>query len=93
MHLSYYGDGEELVGKWFKRTGKRDQIFLATKFGYVKGSGAREINSTYEYCKQACAESLRLLGTDYIDLCTLCTPNAFASRADMSWQTTCTMRT
>ncbi|RHZ43092.1 putative aldo-keto reductase (AKR13) [Aspergillus thermomutatus] len=28
-----YGDNEELLGKWFRRTGKRDQIFLATKFG------------------------------------------------------------
>lgn len=28
-----YGDSEELLGKWFKRTGKRDEIFLATKFG------------------------------------------------------------
>ncbi|QRW20709.1 aldo/keto reductase family protein [Rhizoctonia solani] len=26
-----YGDSEELIGNWFKRTGKRDQIFLATK--------------------------------------------------------------
>lgn len=26
-----YGDSEELVGKWFKRTGKRNDIFLATK--------------------------------------------------------------
>lgn len=28
-----YLDSEDLVGKWFKRTGKRDEIFLATKFG------------------------------------------------------------
>ncbi|KAE8448943.1 hypothetical protein EG329_008739 [Mollisiaceae sp. DMI_Dod_QoI] len=28
-----YQDSEDLVGKWFKRTGKRDEIFLATKFG------------------------------------------------------------
>jgi aryl-alcohol dehydrogenase-like predicted oxidoreductase len=26
-----YGDSEDLIGKWFKRTGKRDDIFLATK--------------------------------------------------------------
>lgn len=30
-----YGDSEELIGKWFKRTGKRDEIFLVTK---VRGS-------------------------------------------------------
>jgi aryl-alcohol dehydrogenase-like predicted oxidoreductase len=26
-----YGDSEVLIGKWFKRTGKRSEIFLATK--------------------------------------------------------------
>jgi hypothetical protein len=26
-----YGDSEDLLGEWFKRTGKRDEIFLATK--------------------------------------------------------------
>lgn len=26
-----YGDSEELIGKWFKRTGKREEIFLVTK--------------------------------------------------------------
>jgi aryl-alcohol dehydrogenase-like predicted oxidoreductase len=26
-----YGDSEDLLAKWFKRTGKRDEIFLATK--------------------------------------------------------------
>lgn len=63
-----YGDNEELLGKWFKRTGKRDEIFLGTKFGFVKGGQAYEVDSSAEYCKKACAESLRLLGIDVIDL-------------------------
>ncbi|OIW32300.1 aldo/keto reductase [Coniochaeta ligniaria NRRL 30616] len=63
-----YGDGEELLGKWFKQTGKRDQIFLATKFGYIKGSKTFEIDSSASYCKKACEESLRRLGIDSIDL-------------------------
>ncbi|KAH9885371.1 aldo/keto reductase [Xylariomycetidae sp. FL2044] len=70
-----YGDGEELIGKWFKRTGKRDQIFLATKFGYVKGKTYRDIDSSGAYCKKACAESMRLLGVDYIDLYYMHHPN------------------
>ncbi|PFH44832.1 hypothetical protein AMATHDRAFT_10675 [Amanita thiersii Skay4041] len=43
-----YGDSEDLVGKWFKRTGKRDEIFLATKFGI---SPTREllVNGEPEY--------------------------------------------
>ncbi|KAI1492864.1 putative aldo-keto reductase [Biscogniauxia mediterranea] len=63
-----YGDNESLVGKWFKRTGKRDQIFLATKFGYVKGSKTGETDSSAAYCKKACEESLKALGIESIDL-------------------------
>ncbi|KAF2724909.1 putative aldo-keto reductase [Polychaeton citri CBS 116435] len=63
-----YGDNEELVGKWFKHSGKRDEIFFATKFGFIKGSRTLELDSSGEYCKRACAESLRLLDIDYIDL-------------------------
>jgi aryl-alcohol dehydrogenase-like predicted oxidoreductase len=66
---SLYGANEELLGRWFKKTGKRDEIFLATKFGYVKGSKTLEVDTSASYCKAACAESLRLLGIDYIDLC------------------------
>ncbi|KAG9236963.1 NADP-dependent oxidoreductase domain-containing protein [Amylocarpus encephaloides] len=63
-----YGDSEELIGKWFKRTGKRDEIFLASKFGFVPGSKTFEVNSTGEYCKKACNESLRKLCIETIDL-------------------------
>jgi len=65
---SLYGDSEELIGKWFKRTGKRDEIFLATKFGFVKG-GNYAVDSSAEYCKEVCAESLRVLDINSIDLC------------------------
>lgn len=67
-----YGDSEELLGKWFKRTGKRDEIFLASKFGITIENGDVQkvkIDSSGEYCKQACEASLRKLGTDRIDLC------------------------
>jgi diketogulonate reductase-like aldo/keto reductase len=69
VYDSLYGDGEELLGKWFKRTGKRDQIFLATKFGFIKGSKTFEVDSSASYCKKACEGSLRRLGIDSIDLC------------------------
>lgn len=59
---------EALLNKWFKRTGKRSQIFLATKFGFVKNSPAYDIDSSPEYAQVACAKSLETLGTDYIDL-------------------------
>ncbi|TAQ83051.1 hypothetical protein B7494_g8625 [Chlorociboria aeruginascens] len=44
-----YGDSEELLGKWFKRTGKRDQIFLASKFGYASKTDFSLIDSSAAY--------------------------------------------
>jgi aryl-alcohol dehydrogenase-like predicted oxidoreductase len=67
---SIYGDGETFLSQWFKKTGQRDRIFLATKFGYLKRAGSiHEVDSSAKYCKEACEASLRALGTDYIDLC------------------------
>ncbi|KAI5271870.1 aldo/keto reductase [Aureobasidium subglaciale] len=68
-----YNDNEETLGKWFKKTGKREDIFLATKFGFVKGKFP-ELDSTGEYAKKACEESLKILGVEYIDLCKRLTP-------------------
>jgi aryl-alcohol dehydrogenase-like predicted oxidoreductase len=59
-----------MLGKWFKRTGKRDEIFLASKFGIVmENLEFKGIISSGEYCKRACEASLKRLGTDSIDLC------------------------
>ncbi|APA12133.1 hypothetical protein SS1G_10900 [Sclerotinia sclerotiorum 1980 UF-70] len=64
-----YGDSEDLLGKWFKRTGKRDQIFLATKFANKIGAdGSFSIDSSPAYVKEACAKSLQRLGVKSIDL-------------------------
>ncbi|KAK7737323.1 hypothetical protein SLS53_006626 [Cytospora paraplurivora] len=64
-----YGDSEELLGKWFQRTGKRKEIFLTTKFGnHVTPDGGREIRNDPEYIRQSVAQSLEHLKTDYIDL-------------------------
>jgi aryl-alcohol dehydrogenase-like predicted oxidoreductase len=64
-----YGDNEDLIGKWFKRSGKRADIFLATKFASTTDEqGRRIVRSDPEYCKQACAKSLKRLGIDQIDL-------------------------
>jgi aryl-alcohol dehydrogenase-like predicted oxidoreductase len=67
-----YADSEELIGKWFARTGKRDEIFLATKFAARReGQGMtakRTVDSSPEYAKQACEKSLKRLGIKTIDL-------------------------
>jgi aryl-alcohol dehydrogenase-like predicted oxidoreductase len=62
-----YGDNEDLIGKWFKANpDKRNDIFLATKFA-ING-GIHNIDSSPEYCKQACDKSLKRLGIKQIDL-------------------------
>ncbi|KAH8799862.1 NADP-dependent oxidoreductase domain-containing protein [Xylogone sp. PMI_703] len=65
-----YGDNLEVLAKWFRRTGKRDKIFLASKFGIIMGDNLqlKGFDSSAEYCKKACNDSLRRLGVDYIDL-------------------------
>jgi predicted aldo/keto reductase-like oxidoreductase len=64
-----YGDSEDLIGKWFKRTGKRNDIFLATKFALVVGPNMSVTHrSDPEYVREACEKSLKRLGVDHIDL-------------------------
>ncbi|EIM91237.1 Aldo/keto reductase [Stereum hirsutum FP-91666 SS1] len=61
-----YGDSEKIIGQWFKRTGKRNEIFICTKVGYVFGD--RVVNGEPEYLKSAVEKSLGRLGVDQIDL-------------------------
>lgn len=65
-----YQDSEDLLGRWFAANpGKREHIFLATKFANkVDANGNRSIDSSPEYCRQACEKSLKRLGLPYIDL-------------------------
>ncbi|EJD05613.1 Aldo/keto reductase [Fomitiporia mediterranea MF3/22] len=60
-----YGDSEELLGNWFKRTNKRSEIFLASKCGIVQGIG---VDGSPKHVKEAIESSLKKLGVDYIDL-------------------------
>jgi aryl-alcohol dehydrogenase-like predicted oxidoreductase len=59
---------EQLIGRWFKETGRRDEIFLATKFGNRRVDGKPAIDGTPEYVKQALQESLERLCTDRVEL-------------------------
>lgn len=59
---------EALIGRWFKETGRRDEIFLATKFGNKIVDGKHSVDGTPEYVKKALADSLERLGTDRVEL-------------------------
>lgn len=60
------GHNEELVGRAIK--GRRDEVFLGTKFGIRRDGGVRSIDNTPEYIRQACDASLQRLGVEHIDL-------------------------
>jgi aryl-alcohol dehydrogenase-like predicted oxidoreductase len=58
------GESETILGKWFRRTGMRDKIVLATKVAMHpqrKGLSAGNIKAAVE-------DSLRRLQSDYIDI-------------------------
>ena len=63
------GDNEELVGRTIR--GRRDDVFLATKFANVRtraDPAKWSISGKPEYVNSACDASLKRLGVDYIDL-------------------------
>jgi len=57
---------EELVGRAI--AGRREEVFLATKFGLRVVDGARTIDGSPDYVRAACEGSLRRLGVERIDL-------------------------
>ena len=60
------GESEAIIGKWLKKSGKRDQIVLATKVGKDMGDG--KVGLRGDYIRRAVEDSLRRLQTDVIDL-------------------------
>jgi aryl-alcohol dehydrogenase-like predicted oxidoreductase len=57
---------EELVGRALK--GRRDEVVLATKFGFISHSGRNNLDSSAASIRTALEGSLKRLGTDRIDL-------------------------
>jgi aryl-alcohol dehydrogenase-like predicted oxidoreductase len=78
------GESEELLGRWFRRTGRRDEVFLATKGGGMVWDqesawtadgrpawGTDQIRfegAGAQTLRTAIDASLRRLGTDHVDL-------------------------
>ena len=74
--VATFGDTERLLGRWLARTGRREEIVLATKVtgaGTDTPDGPRPI--TGEVLKAAFERSLERLRTDRIDLYQLHWPN------------------
>jgi aryl-alcohol dehydrogenase-like predicted oxidoreductase len=58
--------GERVVGKAIRD--RRDQVVLATKFGFAFGEPDRVVDGRPEYVARACDASLERLGVEHIDL-------------------------
>ena len=60
------GESETIIGQWLKKSGRRQQLVLATKVGKDMGDG--KVGLRPAYIRQAVDASLQRLQTDYIDL-------------------------
>src|SRR5579871_281888 len=60
------GLAEEILGKAIK--GRRERVIVSTKTTFTFGPGANDVGSSRHRLIRACDESLRRLGTDYIEL-------------------------
>jgi len=67
---------EEYIGSWFRNSGKRDDVILATKMG---GNGVKWIRDGQGFTRASVMEAvdgnLKRLGVDHIDLYQLHWPN------------------
>jgi aryl-alcohol dehydrogenase-like predicted oxidoreductase len=60
------GESETIIGSWFKKSGKRDKVVLATKCGLEMAPDKKGLSKAY--IVRAVEESLKRLQTDVIDL-------------------------
>lgn len=62
------GLSERVIGDWFEKTGRRDEVVLATKFRFVMGKGPNRSGGSRYRIVRTVEDSLRRLKTDRIDL-------------------------
>jgi aryl-alcohol dehydrogenase-like predicted oxidoreductase len=69
------GESERIVGDVLARSGRRDDIVLATKVGLPSGPDRNERGASRRHIVRSCETSLRRLRTDHIDLYQLHRPS------------------
>jgi aryl-alcohol dehydrogenase-like predicted oxidoreductase len=60
------GESETIIGKWLKKSGKRNDVIIATKVGMEMGPDRKGLTKTY--ILRAIEDSLKRLQIDTIDL-------------------------
>ena len=61
-----YGRAEEILGAAL--AGRRDKVLLATKATFPMSDDPNDAGSSRQFLLRACEDSLRRLGTDYVDI-------------------------
>ena len=80
------GRTEEILGKWFARTGRRDEWVVATKMLGPSGLAREGEGVTPDGVREAVDASLRRLRTDRIDLYQLHWPNRGSYHFRQNWK-------
>lgn len=62
------GLSERIIGRWFETGGRRDEVVLATKFGFRMAPGPLGTGAARARIMRCAEQSLRRLKTDRIDL-------------------------
>jgi aryl-alcohol dehydrogenase-like predicted oxidoreductase len=62
------GLSERVIGKWLAKNGHRHDVVLATKCRFGVGPGPNQRGASRLHVKHALEDSLRRLGTEYVDL-------------------------
>lgn len=60
------GESETIIGKWLKKSNKRDDVYIITKVGAAMSGDQKNLKK--DYILKEAEESLKRLNTDYIDL-------------------------
>lgn len=60
------GESETIIGKWLKKSGKRDKVVIATKVGMEMAPDKKGLAPAY--IQRSVEDSLKRLQTDHIDL-------------------------
>jgi aryl-alcohol dehydrogenase-like predicted oxidoreductase len=76
------GHNERLIAETLDEIGARDEVTVATKGGLTRPAGRWENDGRPEHLRRACEHSLRMLGTDRIDLYQLHAPDRRVPFAD-----------
>ena len=87
MSAATAGRTEEIIGTWMAKTGRRDEVVLATK---VAGNGIDYIQNgidiSPEKIRLSLESSLRKLQTEYVDLYQLHWPNRGSYHFRQNWK-------